>query len=120
MEYEHQEVEWNADEELESDDEYETLESREIIGSHDEASASPDDKKSFVVPDVSADISKGKAARQQLGKYQIKSETVYYPDILILMLHRYPTNSSDIIKLCNFNMSKCTTRSSANRVPLQY
>lgn len=70
MEYEPQEPELNSDEELESDVEYETLESHEIMGSHDEASGSPDDRKSFVVPDVSADIAKGKAAKQQLGKHQ--------------------------------------------------
>ena len=73
MEYGHQEQEWNLDAELElgSDVEYETLESHERIGSHDKASGSPDDRKSFAVPDVSADISKGKAAKQQLGKEQI-------------------------------------------------
>ena len=78
MEYEHQEKEWNSDEELESDAEYETLESHEMIGSHDETSGSHDeasrshdnDGKSFAVPDVSADIAKGKAAKQQLGKGQ--------------------------------------------------
>ena len=93
MEYEHQEAEWNTDEELESDAEYDMLESHEIIGSHDETSRSPDDKKSFVVPDVSGDIAKGRAAKQQLGKDQIKAETVYY-DILI----GYPMDS-DIFKL---------------------
>ena len=79
MEYEHQEKEWNSDEELESDAEYETLESHEMTGSHDEASESHDeasglhdnDGKSFAVPDVSADIAKGKVAKQQLGKGQI-------------------------------------------------
>ena len=71
MEYEHQEQEWNSDEELESDAEYETLESHEMTGSQDEASGSHDDNgKSFAVPDVSADIAKGKAAKQQLGKGQ--------------------------------------------------
>ena len=72
MEYGHQEQEY-AELELGSDVdvEYKTLESHERIGSHDEASRSPDDRKSFAVPDVSADISKGKAAKQQLGKEQI-------------------------------------------------
>ena len=93
MEYEHQEVDWNIDEELESDAEYDTLESHEIIGSHDKTSRSPDDKKSFVVPDVSGDIARGRAAKQQLGKDQIKAETVYY-DIPI----GYPMDS-DIFKL---------------------
>ena len=65
MEYEDQ---GNTNGELESDAEYETLESHDIMGSHDEAGGSPDDKTSFVVPDVSADIAKGRAARQQLGK----------------------------------------------------
>ena len=71
MEYEHQKQEWNSDEEVESDAEYETMESHKIMGSHDEGSGSPDDNgKSFAVPDVSADIAKGKAAKQQLGKDQ--------------------------------------------------
>ena len=82
MEYEDQEVEWNTNGGLESDTEYEMLESHEIIGSHDEAGGSPDDKSSFVVPDVSADIAKGRAARQQLGKDESGDETVYYPSIL--------------------------------------
>lgn len=69
MEYE-QEPELNSDEELQSDDEYETLESHEMIGSHDEASGSPDDNEPFAVPDVSADIAKGRATKQQLGKGQ--------------------------------------------------
>ena len=68
MEYEDQEMEWNTNGELESDAEYETLESHDIMGSHDETGGSPDYKTSFVVPDVSADIAKGRAARQQLGK----------------------------------------------------
>ena len=74
MEYEHQELEQNAewstdDEELESGAEYETLESHETIGeSCDETSRSLDDGKSFAVPDVSADITKGKAAKAQLGR----------------------------------------------------
>ena len=91
MEYEHQEVEWNTDEELESDAEYDMLESHKIIGSHDKASGSPDDKKSFMVPDVSADIAKGRAAKQQLGKDQIKAETIYYLDIL----NGYPMDSDN-------------------------
>lgn len=78
MEYEHQEREWNSDKEVESDAEYEAMESHEMTGSHDEASGShdeasgspDDDGKSFAVPDVSADIAKGKAAKQQLGKEQ--------------------------------------------------
>ena len=81
MEYGHQEQEWSLDAELElgSDIEYETLESHEKrIGSHDEASGSSDDKKSFAVPDVSADIAKGKAAKQQLGKEQILLQ-FYHP-----------------------------------------
>jgi len=80
MEYGREEPEWNTDyvdEELESDVEYETLESHEMTGSHDEASRSPDDRKSFAVPDISADIAKGKVAKQQLGKKYVDITNCY-------------------------------------------
>jgi len=66
MEYEDQEQELEyRDGEIEWD-----MENRDEIepGSHDDPSGSPDTKKPFAVPDISADVAKGKAAKQQIGK----------------------------------------------------
>jgi len=67
MEYEGQELESEyEDDDIECD--MENGDELPEAESHDNANGSPDDKKSFALPDISADIAKGKAAKQQIGK----------------------------------------------------
>ncbi|XP_065908105.1 protein AATF-like isoform X2 [Dysidea avara] len=61
-------------------------------GSHDDASGSPDTKKPFSIPDISADIAKGKAAKQQIELWEKLLEVCIYLQKMLTISNRLPSH----------------------------